>query len=129
MDDPLVFRAFLQNAVNITTVRTLNAITAFLPTLRDLLTTTDDEITAFVTTTHNSNSARANNAKILIPVHFAISLQALLFELKDRDLCNALPTAPVIQAITTADLNALCRSCAEAIEHRKQRKENKDKRT
>ena len=77
MDDPAVFRSFLESAVGVNAPRVLNVITAFLPTLLDLSTSTDEEINAFVTTTHNSNSARATAAKILLPGNVAISLQSL----------------------------------------------------
>ena len=107
----------------VTVPRARNAILDFVPTLNDLLSLSDDEIASFVTTIHSSNSARGNNAKILISPNVTLSLQALLFELKDRELCNALPTMQEINAITTNDLALLRKARSTAQEHNKRRKE------
>ena len=121
MNDPAIFQGFVQNTLGVTTPRVRNVIFDFISTFEELLSTTDEEITNFVSTTHSSNSARANNQKILIPSNVAISLQALLFELKDRSLCNALPDAATLSAITALQLRALRRARAAAIEHKKNR--------
>ena len=122
MNDPAIFTNFITNVVGVTQARARNAITNFIPTFTVLLSTTDEEITNFISSTHSSNSARANNAKILLPSNVAISLQAMLFKLKDRDLCNALPDQATLQAINTATLAALRQTRATAIEHKKNRK-------
>ena len=115
------FANFVQNVLGVPTPWAQNTIIAFVSTFTDLLSATDEEINSFVTTTHSSNSARAANAKILIPSNVAVLLQALLFELKDRDLCNALPDAAMLNAITPVQLGALRRSRANAIAHAKNR--------
>ena len=79
MNDSAIFDTFVQNILGVSTPRARNAITAFVSTFNDLLSTTDEEIDAFVATTHSANSARAANAKILIPSNVAVSLQALFF--------------------------------------------------
>ena len=121
MNDPAVFAHFVQNVLGVTTPRVRNVIFDFVPTFNDLLSTTDDEIAAFVSTTHSSNSARGNTQKILIPSNVSISLQAMLFELKDRELCQALPDQATLQAITPVHLTALRRARATALEHKKNR--------
>ena len=123
MDDTNAFDNFLQNVVGVTVPHARNAILDFIPTLSDLLALSDDEIASFVATIHASNSARANNAKVLISPQVTVSLQALLFELKDRELCGALPTLAEINMITIADLAFLRKSRNAALQHNKRRKE------
>ena len=124
MDDNNVFRTFLQKVVMVAPPRALNAIVSFIPTLDDLLATTDKELNDFVTTTHNSNSAQTTAQKIIISPDVLISLQLLLFELKDRNKCNALPDQATIQAITRADLSQLRRVRTIALEHKRNRAAN-----
>ena len=119
MNDPAIFNDFIQNVMGINTLRVRNVITNFVPTFSNLLTTTDDEIATFVSTTHSSNSARGNTQKILIPSNVSVSLQAMLFELKDREVCQALPDQATLQAIMPIHITALRRARASAIEHRK----------
>ena len=123
MNDRNVFNKFLQRALGVTQVRTRNAILDFIPTMNDLLSLSEDEISSFVSTIHSSNTARGNS-KILISPNVTVSLQALLFELKDRQICNALPDQAVIDAIQPADVAVLRRSRGQALEHKKRRKQN-----
>ena len=123
MNDTNVFGAFLQRAVGITQARTRTAILDFIPTMNDLLSLSEEEISSFVSTIHSSNTARGNQ-KVLITPNVTVSLQALLFELKDRALCDALPTQAVIDNIQPADVAVLRRARGIAIEHKKRRKQN-----
>ena len=122
MNDPDIFANFIGNIINVMTAWTRNAITKFIPTFTVLLSTTDEEITTFVTSTHSSNSARVVNNKILISLNVVISLQSMLFELKARELCDELPDQVTLQGITPAHVEALQRTRATAIEHKKKRK-------
>ena len=107
MDDDNLFELFLQNTLSITTGRVRDEITSFVATFRDLLATTDNDIDTFVKETHNSNSARNANTKILIPASAVTSLKSLLFELQARDNCNALPNAAILANIDEAQLIAM----------------------
>ena len=69
-----------------------------------LLSSSEKEIDSFVKNTHAANSARANNQKILIPTGAVLALKALLFELKDCENCDALPTQAMLQAITPVEI-------------------------
>jgi hypothetical protein len=120
MNDPDCFRNFLEDACGITNDNAVNAITGFINTFQDLLTTTDSEINTFVQNTHSSNSARTRN-KISIPPGAVISIQAILFELKDRERCDALPTAETFDALTPAQMTILKQSRSNAIEQKKNR--------
>ena len=117
------FYDFLQRAVGVTQVRTRNTILDFIPTMSDLLALSEDEISSFVSTVHSSNTARGNH-KVLITPNMTVSLQALLFELKDRSVCGALPTQAVLDAIQPANVAALRRARGLALEHKKRRKQN-----
>ena len=67
-------------------------------------------------TTHQSNSAQANNARILIPTTVVSSLKALLFEFKDRQLCNALPNPATLQSMNIDTLRVLRTQRHEALQ-------------
>ena len=107
MDDDNLFELFLQNTLSIANRRVRDEITNFVETFRDLLATTDADIDTFVKETHSSNSARPANAKILIPASSVKALKSLLFELRDRDKCNALPSAPILDNIDDAQLTVM----------------------
>ena len=99
MDDNNLFEAFLANVAGVTVDRARNEILQFIPTFTALLGTSEREIDNFVKSTHSSNSARAANSRILIPTTAVITLKAILFELKDRQMCDALSTMAMLTAI------------------------------
>ena len=99
MDDQALYTNFLTNVAGVTVARAQNELLSFANTFRVLSSTSDKEIDTFVKNTHDLNSTRANNAKILIPTQAVMALKAILFELKDRDMCDALPTAAVLGAL------------------------------
>ena len=107
MDDPAVFLDFLENTLSITPPRVVQEIISYVDTFESLLQTSADEFDDFVTRTHSSNSARAPNAKILIPNTAIISINALMFELKDRLTCDALPDLATLQAMNGNTLRSL----------------------
>ena len=107
MDDPVLFNTFLTNVAGVNTPRVRNEIIGFAETFRALLASTEQELDTFVKTTHSSNSARANNAWILIPHSAVIILKSLLFELKDRERCDALPIAAMLQNLDQAQMLGL----------------------
>ena len=76
----------------------------------------DSEIDDFVKATHSSNSDRAAAARILISPIVTIALKSILFELKDRDICNALPDAAVLRTLHMAEINAMQRQNSDAKE-------------
>ena len=69
-------------------------------------------------TTHNSNSGRAANARILIHPNVSTSLKEV-FEVKDRDICNALPDAATLGALNIVQINVMRRHRLDDIEHQK----------
>ena len=99
MNDPTIFANFLENVLQIRPTRVKVEIISFIETFEDLLSYSDDEIDAFVKEVHNSSSARASNAKILIGSNVVQDLKGVLFELKDRDACEAFPSAAVLNAL------------------------------
>ena len=121
MNDPVLFATFVQNVLGVGTARVRNEITNFVNTFGSLLSISDSEIDEFVKSTHNSNSGRANNARILISSNVPTALKALSFELRDRNICDALPGAAILGALNNAQLNLMRRNRAEAIEHQKRR--------
>ena len=91
MDDPVIFLQFLQNTLGITTPRVSTEITNFAETFRELLAASDVVIDTFAKETHSSNLARTANQRVLIHVATDTVLKRILFELRDRDMCNSLP--------------------------------------
>ena len=120
MNDPVCFNNFLEHTCIITSVHARTAITGFIRTFQDLLTTTDSEINTFVQNTHSSNSARPRN-KISIPPGAVIAIQAMLFELKDRQRCNALPSLETFNALTVDQMTSLKQSRSNAIQQKTSR--------
>lgn len=121
MDDPNIFTNFLNNVIGNTPARSTQAITNFITTFNDLLTTTESELDSFVKTTHDANSARTAQQKIIIQPQSVISLKAILFELKDRQRCGVLPNADMINAITMEQLIILRQTRSTAIEFKSRR--------
>ena len=107
MDDPVLFANFLQNVAGLTVARSRNEVLGFVDTFRSLLSTSEDELDSFVKNTHSSNTARNNNQRILIPTRTVIALKALIFELKDRERCDALPAQVMLQNLNAAEIALL----------------------
>ena len=107
MNDPAVYTAFLTNVAGVTVPRVRVELSDFANTFQTLLSCSEDELDAFVKDTHSSNSARAANSRILIPTRAIIAIKAMLFELKERDKCDALPTRAALQAIDIAQIGIL----------------------
>ena len=116
MDNPALFSAFLINVAGLTAARPRNEFLQFADTFRALLGTSEKELDSFVKNTHSSNSARANNQKVLIPPGSVITLKAVLFELKDRELCDALPNAVMLNALDPAQVAILRTRRTQAIQ-------------
>ena len=119
MDDPALFEQFLTNLCGVTLPRVLNEVTGFIPSFRALLSSSNEDVQNFVTTTHASNSGRASNAKIVIPSGAILNLKALRFELSDRNRCNTLPDSDMLTALTSVDLNFLRIQKTQAVEDAK----------
>ena len=116
MDDKNLFEEFLRDTLRIQSRRVRDSITEFISTFRDLLSSADDDIYTFVKETHSSNSARAANQKILIPASAVTSLKSILFELNDRDMCDAFPTAAILRNINDAQLVTMKNNRRSAIQ-------------
>ena len=65
----------------------------------------DQDIDSFVKEIHYSNNSRPHNINILIPFNMPQSFKSVIFELKDIQICRALPNVLVLQAINLAQLN------------------------
>ena len=73
MDDKPIYLNFLINVTQVGVARAQNELVNFAHTFRALLSSSDKEIDDFVKNTHNVNSTRVNNARILIfPVLFEL---------------------------------------------------------
>ena len=124
MNSQATFTAFLTNPLGITTARVKTEVSDFVQTFNDLLSTTEEEIDTFVKNVHGSNSARAGNAKILIPTSAVLGLKSLLYELKDRELCDALPDQPTLVAIDANQLSILRQQRSTGLDAERRRKES-----
>ena len=107
MDDPVLYEQFITTIVGITTPRVLREIITYANTFRALLSSTSKDFDSFIKNTHSSNSARAANAKILIPAGAVIILQSILYELKDRERCHALPNEIMLAGLDQAQITAI----------------------
>ena len=102
MDDLAVFTNFLNMCCGTLNAHSHNELQTFIPTFQMLLAVSDDNILAFIKQIHAANSAWGNNQCILIWLAMVLVLQVILFELKDREMCNALPAAAILNNITPA---------------------------
>ena len=107
MNDPAIFANFLENVLQVRPARVRVEIITFIERFEDLLSSSDDEIDAFVKEVHSGNSARASNAKILIASNVVLGLKSILFELKDRDICDTLPNATILRALDVSQLSSM----------------------
>ena len=123
MNDPTIFANFLESVLQVRPARVRQEITSFIGTFEDLLSSSDDEIDAFVKEVHSGNSARASNAKLLISSNVVLALKSVLFELKDRDACDALPNAAVLNALDANQLSSMRKLRRQAIVSQSLRKE------
>ena len=115
MNDPTIFVNFLENVLPIRPTRAKVEIISFIETFEDLLSSSDDEIDSFAKEVHNANRARASNAKLLIGSNVVLGLKSVLFELKDRAACDALPSAAVLNALDTNQVSSMRKFRRQAI--------------
>ena len=123
MNDPTIFVNFHENVVQIRPARVREEIILFIGTFENLLSSSDDEIDAFVKEVHNDSSARASNAKLLIGSNSMLGLKSVLFELKDRDVCGALPNATVLNALDAGQVSSVRKFRRQTIMNQAQQKE------
>ena len=76
----------------------------FLPTFSSLAGTTDDKIDKFITTVRGKNYGRALAQMISVPVGGIMHLKVLHFELDERNRCDDLLDAEILEAIYIAQL-------------------------
>ena len=107
MNDRAIVTSFLNNVIQVRPARVREEIVIFVETFGDILSSSDDEIDAFVEEVHASNTARASNAKLLISSNLILGRKSVLFELKDRDICGALPSIIVPNNLDTAQISAM----------------------
>ena len=122
MDQEPIFANFLRNILDVTLNKKLNGITNFIETFDDLLSLSDNEIYTFVKELHSSKSTRSANARILISSNVVMGLKSILFELKDRQRCNAIPDATILTAIDSGQVNIMRRLSLSALDDMSSRK-------
>ena len=83
----------------------------------ELLAINDGDIDTFVKDIHSANNSRASAQRILISNNVTQGLSAMLFELKDRELCNALPYEVAICGINADQIIIMRKKIAEAKEY------------
>ena len=123
MNDSAIFLNFLDNVLQIRPARVREGIITFVETFEDLLSSSDDKIDALVKEVHASNSARASNAKLLIDSNIVLGLKGILFELKDRDVCGALPSAMMLSNLDAAQISSMRKSRRQALINQTLRKD------
>ena len=123
MYDPTIFANVLENVLQVRSARIKAEIITFIETFDDLLSSSDDEIDAFAKEVHNRNSARAYNAKRLISSNVVLGMKNVLFELKDRDARDALPSATVLDALDANQVSSMRKFRRQATINQSLRKE------
>jgi hypothetical protein len=117
MDVEAVFTNFLQNAVNLQPARCHNAIlTGLARTFSDLMVLSDEDIDQFVNTQHRLNSTRDVNQILIFPLRCCLALKVVRFELKDRTLCDALPSPAFLDSLDAAAVTVFITNRNQALE-------------
>ena len=86
------------------------------------MSSSNDEIDAFVKEVHSGNSARACNSKLLVGSNMVMSLKIILFELKDSDMCDALPNAAVLRGLDASQVSSMRKLRRQALINQSLRK-------
>ena len=123
INDPTIFAKFFENVLQVRPVRVRDEIITFVERFEDLLSSSDDEIDAFVKEVHNGNSARSSNAKLLIVSSIVLGLKRILFELKDRDMCGALLNATILRGLDAYQVSSMRKLRRRALINQSLRKE------
>ena len=63
------------------------------------MSSSDDEIDAFIKEVHSGNSEGAVNVKLLIGSNVVLGVNIILFGLKGRDLCDTLPNVTILRGL------------------------------
>ena len=104
MGDAVTSANFIQHVYNVKVSRASNKIISFFPTFSSLVGTTYYDIDAFITAVNGAKSGRALAQIISIPVGVIMHLNALHFELDDRNNCDALPGAEILAVVDIAQI-------------------------
>ena len=91
-----IFKESVNNILGMATPQFCNKILGFKNYFSVFLVVTDQEVDSFVKKINSYNSARPPNGKILIPFNIPQSSKSVIFELKDREMCGALPNGLII---------------------------------
>ena len=122
MNDPAIFTAFVTNTLGVDQAVVRALIHNFVATFEELLVVTDDDIDTFVKDTHSANSARSAAQRVQIGTLVSQGLKSVLFELKDREICDSLPDANILERINADQLKVTRKNRADAKGHEKMRK-------
>eukprot|EP00957_Ditylum_brightwellii_P168478 12824413-Ditylum_brightwellii.AAC.2 len=117
MDDLQIFTNFITNTLGVMQPRVRNQIASFASTFKELLAVTDEDIDTFFKETHLAKNARAAAQRMQIETNILQGLKSVLFELRDRELCDALPDAAMLQDIDAAQLRVMRKNRANAKSH------------
>ena len=105
MEDPALFLHFIATRLGVVQQRAQEELISMIPTFKDLVNMSDDDIEGFVKSVHGANSGRPANARIVYRPIIIANLKALRFELYDRTNCGALPDVGFLQAIDSIQLS------------------------
>ena len=122
VDDPIVFRAFLELLSPGLAPRVYDDVTSCASTFSALLSLSENDFDEYVKTTLASNSARAAAAKILLPTNLIMGIKAVLFELHDRQRCNALPSRVMLENLDLVQIEVMKTNRTRAIQEEEERK-------
>ena len=115
MNGPTIFANFLDRILQARPPKVRQEIISFIETFEDLLSSSDDEIDAFVKEVHNGNSARSSNGKLLISSNIVLGLKSVPFELKHRYAFDTFPNAAVLSALDTNQVSSMRKFRRQAI--------------
>ena len=79
MDDPSVFKSYVNHTLIVFTSIVINIIIHFVDAFTNLLSLSDEYINSFVKENHGENSVRTANAKFMITQNEILGLITVLF--------------------------------------------------
>ena len=113
IDDPAVFTDFFINTLRTTNQQTVVVITNIVLSFGGLLVVNDGDIDTFSKDTHSVNNSRAAVQRILIGTNVTQGLKSMLFDIKDRELCNNLPDELALRVVNSYQISIIRKSRAE----------------
>ena len=105
MNDPTILANFLEIILQVKLLWIGEEITSFIEAFMNLLRFNKNKIGALIKETYMKFALRAPRIKFLTSTKIISGPKSVLFELKDRDTCKALPSVEVLNSLDAGQVS------------------------